>query len=487
MPNGIYDPALYVDPLKVFFPAFFPHIMQQRLENGSTITHASPPFHHEIIDKLKEQNKRTVILAPRGSAKSTLITFMWIIYCSVYGISPFTVLVSDTHKKAVSFMMRIRRELEANDFLRETFKITRGVPWSQDDMAFNVGWLNDMRVRIVARGAGQSLRGYVENVRPTLVVLDDVESDENTATEERREKLRNWFYGQILPALDPIVGKMVFVGTIVHADALLARLEQNPPKGWTIMKYVIEKDGVPLWPERLPMEEIMRIKDEYMLQGALPNFYMEYYNDPTGREKKIFDLNNLRTYNPFDLNGELRHYMAVDFGASLENEADYTVVMVGGVDNMGNLFIREYVRERMHPTDTLSTIFDLYNKYNCLEVGIETNGPQKVYFYMLDEASRSRGNFLRIHNINQRIDKDQRILAIQPKMDAGQLFILPTMKEIYEEMRTFPKGAHDDVLDALSNLLIVLTKNKATSPRRSDFFSNVTVPAVNTGGQIFMP
>jgi hypothetical protein len=67
---------------------------------------------------------------------------------------------------------------------------------------------------------------------------------------------------------------MVFVGTIVHADALLARLEQNPPKGWTIMKYVIEKDGVPLWPERLPMEEIMRIKDEYMLQGALPNFYM---------------------------------------------------------------------------------------------------------------------------------------------------------------------------------------------------------------------
>lgn len=141
----------------------------------------------------------------------------------------------------------------------------------------------------------------------------------------------------------------------------------------------------------------------------------------------------------------------------------------------------------MHPTDTLSTIFDLYNKYNCLEVGIETNGPQKVYFYMLDEASRSRGNFLRIHNINQRIDKDQRILAIQPKMDAGQLFILPTMKEIYEEMRTFPKGAHDDVLDALSNLLIVLTKNKATSPRRSDFFSNATVPAVNTGGQIFMP
>ena len=475
MPNlksAICDPLLYTDVLGAFLPAFFPHICESILPDGSKVVFKSPKFHHEIIDCLKQQNAKTVIISSRGSSKSTLITFLWVLYCSCFGMSAFTIIVSDSFKKACNFLDRIKREITDNKFLAETFEIEPGVPWSQGELVFKIGWLGGKRIRLLARGAGQSLRGYVDNVRPQMIVLDDIEEENNTATPDKRAKIRDWLFGQVLPSLDPMTGRLVFVGTIVHEDAMLARLYKDPPKGWVVKKYsILDEKGKSIWPERFSEERIMEIKEEYARSGTLMRFMMEYMNNPSAAEFRVFDKEHIRYYNPFNLRGELRHYMAVDFGFSVAGDSDFTVVMVCGIDDSSNIYVREYVRRRMKPNETLSVIVDLYNKYNCNAVGIETNGPQKIYYYMLDEHVKSSSfHNVRIVELNHTIKKEDRIMNLQPKFQEGKIFILPDMHDLENELLKFTplrrSADHDDTIDTLSNLVLTMNRVNATAPRK---------------------
>lgn len=480
----LFDPSTYVDPLRTFVPTFFPHIITQHFPDGTSKITQSPEFHQEIIDVLKEQHPRTLIVAPRGSAKSTLCSFVWALYTSVYGLSPFTILVSDSHKKAVSFLSKIKRELEDNRFLRDVYGIRLGTPWSSDDITFTLGWLNNQRVRIVARGVGQSLRGYIDDVRPTLIILDDVETDQNCMTADRREKLRDWFWTGVIPTIDPYIGKVITVGTIVHSDSLLSRFIQNPPDNWVIRKYaILNDDGTPLWPERFTLEMIQNIKDEYIRQGMVHKFYQEYLNDPVGLECQTFDINKLRPYDTFKLPYDLRTFMAVDFGATTGSESDYTVIMAGSASSSGDIYIREYVRDRLKPSEIMEAIFMMYEKYNASVIGIETNGQQKAYYYMLEDMCRDRNKYLKLYAINHKIPKDQRILTLQPLVDSNKIYYIPTMTDLLEEFRAFPRGKHDDVIDALSNLYITMREFGATRPKQRYTYtsSNTSAPT------IFMP
>ena len=487
MKNGIYEPELYKDVLGRFLPVFFPHVMETVLPSGEKLTFATPKFHHEILSMIQnEESKKVILLAPRGHAKSSLITFVWVLYCICFQLHSFIIIVSDSHKKACQFLDRIKREIEGNKFLSEVFELSCGTPWSSGEIVVNSGE-NGRRIKVLARGTGQSLRGFVDDTRPSLIVLDDIETDENCATPERREKIRDWFFGQILPALDPYIGKLIFVGTMIHEDALLARLYFDPPKTWISKRYqaILEDGKSVLWPERFTLEMLLQIKDEFVRQGMMHKFYTEYQNDPASSEYKSFKKEFLRYYDPFRLPSNLRHYMATDFGASMESGADYSVILVGAVDDVGNIYIREYVRERMVPSEVISTMLFLYDKYQCIEAGIETNGPQKIYYYMIDEACRNKGNPMRLHKLDQRMDKEQRIMALQPKIENGQFFILPTMSDLVDELMSFPRGRHDDVIDAASNLMIVLTKNHATAPRRKDM---MPMSSLDSGGvTYFLP
>jgi predicted phage terminase large subunit-like protein len=305
-----------------------------------------------------------------------------------------------------------------------------------------------------------------------MIVLDDIEEENNTATPEKREKIRDWLFGQVLPSLDPVSGRLIFVGTIVHEDALLARLHRDPPAGWVVRKYsILNEAGESIWPERFPKSKIMEIKEEYARSGALMRFMMEYMNNPAAAEFRVFDKNSIRYYNPFSIQGELRNYMAVDFGYAVSGDSDFTVVMVGGIDDSSNIYVREYVRKRMKPNETLQTIVDLYNRYNCSAVGIETNGPQKIYYYMLDEHAKSSSlHNLRIIELSHSIKKETRILNLQPKFQDGKIFILPDMVDLESELIKFtPQGrssGHDDTIDTLSNLVMTMNKANATAPRK---------------------
>ena len=78
------------------------------------------------------------------------------------------------------------------------------------------------------------------------MVLDDIENDENVRTVEQRKKLENWFYKAVSKAGDTYTD-IVYIGTLLHYDSLLAKVLKNPAYRSVKYKAVQSFSTSPLW------------------------------------------------------------------------------------------------------------------------------------------------------------------------------------------------------------------------------------------------
>ncbi|MFR9189714.1 MAG: hypothetical protein ACLVL7_05305, partial [Anaerotruncus massiliensis (ex Togo et al. 2019)] len=165
---------------------------------------------------------RRAIEAPRGHAKSTTFTFKDSIHAAAYAYKHYEIILSDSSEQAEGFLGDIKTEFEGNAALREDFGELPGRVWKASVILLTNG------VKIEAIGSGKKIRGHRHKQwRPDLIVCDDLENDENVNTAEQRKKLRNWFYKAVSKAGDTYTD-IVYIGTLLHFDALLANVANNP-------------------------------------------------------------------------------------------------------------------------------------------------------------------------------------------------------------------------------------------------------------------
>ena len=174
----------------------------------------------KIISRLP--GSRRVVAAPRGHAKSTNLTFKGTMHAVLYGYKHYPIIISDSSEQAEGFLESIRVELEDNAAIREDFGELAGPVWRSNVLVTRTN------IKIEAIGSGKKIRGRKHrNWRPDLVILDDVENDENVRTPEQRRKLRDWFNKAVSKAGDDYTD-IVYIGTLLHYDSLLANTLRNP-------------------------------------------------------------------------------------------------------------------------------------------------------------------------------------------------------------------------------------------------------------------
>lgn len=187
-----------------------------------------PSAMHREIDGLlcrasEQRGMRIALAAPRGHAKSTLISLAYVLWSVCYHREAFVVIISDTADQAVGLLGHIRQELEANPRLREDFPdacAPAGSPgsWRQGEITLRSG------ARITALGAEQKIRGRRHGAaRPTLIVLDDIENEDLAKSPEKRERRWAWLTGSLLNA-GCSTTNIVAAGTLLNVDSILARL-----------------------------------------------------------------------------------------------------------------------------------------------------------------------------------------------------------------------------------------------------------------------
>ncbi len=441
--------SIFADPV-VFGNYFFPHVFYYK----------TPEFHHQIYDALKQMRPRQLIIAPRGTAKSTIVSFNWVLYNIAFGLASLIVIVSESFTKACIHLDRIKNAVETSREFQEKMMVVPGEPWSRGDIVLKTPF---GKARVIAKGAGQSIRGIVQDRRIEFLILDDVESEATVKTKASRDALKSWFFGQAIPAIEPTTGRIVVVGTNLHYDSLIATLLKDKKTWHPLVFKIIDENGKSIWEERFPAKFISKLKEEYSRSGKLNEFYAEFMNEPVPESESLVDVSFVRYYDRWTLRKNLIYYMGVDPAGSLEDSADNTAIAVVAHDEDGNIYLIDLVADKFLPSQIVEHILHFKNLYPVRKIGIEAVGTQRGLFYAIDEELKSRGEYLPLVPIKtHRLGKKDRILSyLEPKISAGMFFIDPSSYEqtaFLNELKNLVMGIpdKDDRLDAVALALSLM-------------------------------
>ncbi len=466
----------------VIIKGFVGTCLIKRFDGASQI----PKFHEEMWDMCTSKNQFVAIAAPRGHAKSTSISLSYVLACVLFRERRFVLLVSDTEAQAAMFLGQIKQELQDNQDIIELFGIKKDekgeVKFDKDsETDIIVKFTDGTKFRIIAKGSEQKLRGMLwDGARPDLIVCDDIENDEVVMNKERRNKFRRWVYGALLPCRSQH-GIIRIVGTILHMDSFLEGLmpKENDKhtihedlktysKGigtqWRTIKYKAHNSDFTkvLWPSRRTPEEFRRIRQDYIERGLADVYSQEYLNIPIDESNTFFRKADFNPMREDDRKKVLNYYIAGDFAISEKEHADWTVMVVGGMDEAGILHIKNVIRDRMDGLQIVDTLLALQGVYNPIAIGIEDTQITKSLGPFINRAMIERNIFINIIPLKpSRQDKQTRARSMQARMRAGAVKFDKQAEwyQTYEdELMRFPRDKHDDQVDATAYLGLMIDK-----------------------------
>lgn len=446
---------------------------------------AIPDFHKECWELCCGPDKFVAISAPRGHAKSTAVTLGYGLSTLLFRQRKFMLLVSDTESQACLFLGTFKQELQDNPDLVELFGIKKDekglVKFPKDSENDIIVEMNDgHKFRIIAKGAEQKLRGLIWNgSRPDIIMCDDMENDELVMNKDRREKMRRWFKGALLPCRSDN-GIVRIVGTILHMDSLLERMMpaendrfteetelkmwSRRPQMWKSVKYrAHNKDFTKLlWPEKKSATEFKMLYDEAQKDGTLDIYSQEYLNYPLDESIAFFKKVDFQKMDDEDKKATLNYYITADLAISEAQKADYSVFIIAGVDENKLLHIKNVIKDRLDGREIVDTLLSLQRIYNPEAIGIEQMQVSQAIGPFLREEMIATGTFATIIPLKHMgKDKTSRARSIQARMRAkGVIFDKDAdwYPNFENECLTFPRGKHDDQVDAFAYLGMMLDK-----------------------------
>jgi len=297
---------------------------------------------------------------------------------------------------------------------------------------------------------------------------DDLVTPETVTTSEQIEKTIDWDRFSISLFDIPQTGREDYIGTRYHDRDLYGHLLENRREIKPYIRQAIE-DGKPVFPERYGLDELKNIRER---QGYYI-FSCQYQNDAIPQEDARFKKDWIEYYEVLPDN--LRYVMAVDPAISDRPGADYSGIVVVGTDYLRppTMYIAYTLRARMLPNELIDKIFELYDLYHPIYVGLETVSFQKMLKFALQDEMKKREKYIPIKELKPgaRVSKEFRIMALQPRFEARMVKIKRTMTELEDELLRFPRGRHDDLIDALAYCLEMISPaqepSKLQPPRMS--------------------
>ena len=484
--------------MEFFGRAYFPHYFSR----------PSPEFHREL-DAIWQQGVlkgrypltpadtkaisrlpgvRRAVAAPRGHAKSTNLTFKGTMHSTLYGYKHYPIIISDSSEQAEGFLDNIRVEFEENTAILEDFGPLAGSVWRSNVL------VTKTNIKIEAIGSGKKIRGRKHrNWRPDLIILDDVENDENVRTPEQRSKLKNWFDKAVSKSGDDYTD-IVYIGTLLHYDSLLAKTLTNPAYRSIKYRAVIqfsqaddlwqqwesiftdlanddrEADALAffqahkaamlegtqvLWEEKLSYYDLMVMR----VSEGEASFNSEEQNEPINPDDCLFMEEWFEYYNEAEINFRdpvFDFFGFIDPSLGKTKRSDFSaIVTLAKHRSSGYMYVVDADIERRHPDRIIA---DVLAKERWLrasfghgyrKLGAETNQFQWFLKEELAKASAKAGLYLPIEEVQQTSDKVMRIQTLQPDVKNKYIKFNRRHKRLLEQLTQFPMGAHDDGPDAL--------------------------------------
>ncbi len=463
-------------------------------------------YHRELCARLDEAVKpgrRLLGALPREHAKTTLGTVALVLreLClgadSVSGGKRNILLVAANREEAMSKLRQIVHEIESNPRLQAAFG-ARLRPL-RDAQRRNVAYADNCIIlaggqRVGVLGFGGKVRGQLSaGRRLDLVVLDDPEDDASCTSPLRRAKLKRWVDQALISALDVDAGSVVWLGSLLHHDCVLAQkmheneaLEQvtgdrSPeepvvtdtcnlqPVTYSVLRLsAIDDAGAPLWPERWSLAKLEARRSEIGERA----FAQEYQNQPVSLSEQVFRPEDFGSFDPaglrqqageWTLDGEpLTVVIGVDPAIGEQRQHDWFCAAAIGLarsaaardsataDAGPRIYILEVLRVKRPFAQQLELLTALAKRWVPRRIGIEA----VAYQAALAQAAWDTG--LPVTALGGLSRKWARIETAAVHQAQGRM-LLPIAAgwsaAFRQEAAEYPAGSHDDQLDALARAL----------------------------------
>lgn len=338
---------------------------------------------------------------------------------------------------------------------------------------------------MVSAGVAGSLTGKGADL---LVIDDPIKNHEEALSDVMREKTWDFWAADAstrLSARDDTRpeefpgGVVVEIQTRWHEDDLAGRMETAMAAGgdqWEIVRFpaiaeesdVLGREpGEALWPEMFPIENLRETK---IRLGAYW-FSSEYQQHPAPLEGSFFKKVDWRYFTVAN-GGTLRDgpyilhrpgmenvlvaskqgtlLITVDLATSEKTIADYTVWAIGRVLPNGlGILILDVVREHLQGPEIGTSTVALKQQWEPDLIGVEKKGFQLAIIQGIWRMN------VPVHELDVKGDKVGRALPMSARVAAHSVFLhqgAGYIADFVDEHATFPRGTHDDQVDASAYL-----------------------------------
>lgn len=445
------------------------------------ITRPTAPFHREIYKLLEDETiEHLVLMAFRGSGKSTIVTLGYPIWSALGAQGKkFILIASQTQPQAQQHLKNIKREFENNELLRKDYGPLNEISdeWGSVSLV-----LPKFNTRITAVSVEQSVRGIRHGAhRPDLIIADDVEDSNSVKTREGRNKVFDWYTGEVIPAGD-INTKRIVVGNLLHEDSLLMRLQiafTNNDMTGLFKSYPIVKNNKPMWPGKYPDKRA--IERERKMVGNRVSWQREYCLRIVADDDQVVKRSWIQYYEElpaFDREHNFSTiYVGADLAISQKEYADYTAIVVAYLYRTNNklkIYIEAnpFCKKINFPTQrqAMATTYDRLKMIAHPHFYIENQGYQDA----LVQQMTSDGYPIKPFEVKGS-DKRSRLALVTHKIKDGTiLFPRHGAEQLIQQLTGFGVEKHDDLTDAFTMTIIqIITYFKAYGTYRASVGKSV--------------
>ena len=442
-----------------FFPIYF----------HKYIKYETAPFHKELFRILEDETiKLAVIVAFRGSAKSTIITTAYVLW-SILGNPErkFIVIAGRTEQKARQYLLNIKMELEQNDTLKKDLG-----PFTEE--RDNLGnataiIIKKLNVKIMITSTGQSIRGMRHGEhRPDLIILDDIEDLESVKTREGRNKTFEWLTGELIPAGESGKTRIIAVGNLLHEDSVLKRMQKKINAGElnslkpVYREYpIMNEQGEALWTAKYPTAESIEQERQQTMDDV--SWHREYLLKIISTDEQVVRSEWIGFYRHLPTTGLRCIAIGVDLAVSEKSSADCTAMVVAYVYGHGKkmeIYIQPHpINERIPfpvQAERIKNLIGVQKQTHYrVKTYVEDVGYQKALVQVFESTKYD------VEGVpTGRSDKAARLRLTTSFIKEGRVLFPETgCEELIEQLVGFGKETHDDLADAFSMVVLKIIED----------------------------
>ena len=430
-----------------------------------------PDFHKDWYKDLSFNNLTGLILVTFRESGKTSLAKIKIIHNICYAKKKFIIWTSYDQTKAEANLYDVALELQTNkkiiaDFGNLFFEEKSIEKFTKKK---SIGeFITTNKIKVKAYSTGQSPRGEVYGeYRPDFIVLDDIETLKTIESEPKTYEVKQYI-DELLSGLSGNANVLVLGNRLLEGGSI-SYIEDKIKKDdkWNLYDIPVVVNDEIVWKTKyvatdLEADKINKdITDELYFKVSLETkkrllgyqaYNREMLNTPITDEEREFKKEWWKYREPKDLEPlKIRRFLTIDTAISEKESADSTGIIDNSVDGENFWNVRAY-KYRINPKELIDLLFTWHKERSFEAIGIEKTIYLQAIKPFLDEEMRSRNTFLPIVELkHNQTAKETRIRGLIPRYESRSVFhIKGECEDLEKEMYVFPKGIHDDVLDALA-------------------------------------